>query len=113
MQLSKTNKLRIRLEIYEERFQETQGRCENPDCHRPASDLHHGCIRDLKRLKKVLFTKFNLIMLCRECNCSKMYDNEAGRQHWWDIQVKRYGLFAMLKWLGEVNRQCIIPFVFK
>ena len=107
MQLSKADKFRVRLEIVDERG----SRCEG--CNKPASDLHHGCIGDRKRLKEVLFRKENLIVLCRTCNVSRKYDNEKGRQYWWEFQVERYGMFEMLKWLGEVNNQCIIPFVFK
>ena len=106
--MNRADKLRIRLEIYEERG----AWCENPDCHKPATDLHHGCIGDRKRLKDVLFTKYNLIMLCHECNVSRMYDNAEGRQYWWDAQVNRYGDFEMLKWLETVNRSCIVPFTF-
>ena len=106
--MDKSDKLQIRLEIYDERG----AWCENPDCNRPATDLHHGVISDRKRLKDILFTKFNLIMLCNQCNVSRMYDNVDGRQYWFDVQCARYGEFDMLSWLGDVNRLCIIPFVF-
>jgi len=106
--MNKADKLHLRLKLVEERG----SRCENPDCNNPASDLHHGCIGDKKRLKDVLFTKFNLVLLCRKCNTSRIFDNEKGRQYWWDKNLERYG-DKQIEWLWEVNAHCVVPYRFK
>ena len=105
--MNPADKLRLRLELVEERG----GICENPDCDAPAAELHHGCVGDKKRIKDVLFTKHNLILLCHECNTSRMYDNAEGRQYWWEINLARYG-DEQIEWLWRVNNECVIPYTF-
>jgi hypothetical protein len=97
--LNKGNKKRIRLEIYEERG----GRCEREGCFAPASDLHHGIIGDKKRFKDVLFCKENLFLSCRECNISRIMDNEEQRQTFWCMNSERYGEERMLSWLNSID----------
>ena len=106
--MKKADKLRLRHELVEARG----GICENPDCHNPASDTHHCCIGDKKALKDILFTKYNLVLLCRKCNTSRIYDNESGRLYWWGVQCARYGEKRMVSWLDSVNEQVKIPYKF-
>ena len=106
--MNKIDKTRIRLELVEERG----GICENPACNNPASDFHHCCIGDKKRLKDVLMSKHNAALLCNTCNVSRMYDNESGRQYWWEINLARYGE-SQIEWLWRVNNLCKVPYRFE
>ena len=91
-------KSRLRLELTDERGQA----CEW--CGKPASQLHHCIIGDKKSHKKLLFCKENLIVMCHDCNVSRRFDNEWGRQYWWGVQCKRYGQDHMIEWLDEIHK---------
>ena len=106
--MKKADKLRLRLELIEERGWV----CEFTGKPLSGFHLHHGIIGDCKALRDVLHCKENLFIVDPNINISRVLDNQEQRDKFWGVQVERYGEDRMRGFIDSVNEQVKIPYKF-
>ena len=71
-------------------------------CGAPAIDAHHCIIKDMKKYRKVLYCRENLMALCRKCHGSGYWNGREGRELFWRAQCRRFGEPHMREWLAAL-----------
>lgn len=66
------------------------------------TELHHALIRRDVRFKRHLDVDENFCLVCHDCHMSGDVDTREFRQWFFRIQVKRYGMERMAKWMDSL-----------